>query len=86
MPTQHSVTEVRRRFASVIREVESGAHIEVTRYGEAVAVLVPCSEKNEPQTQLFWDAYLAFRQKHDLGEVGLSEEEFVEFTLSISRT
>jgi prevent-host-death family protein len=50
MPTQHSVTVVCRRFASVIREVESGAHIEVTRYGEAVAVLVPCSDNREQQT------------------------------------
>ena len=65
----------------MIREVQSGAHIEVTRYGEAVAVLVPCSDNREQQTQSFWDAYQRFRQKFDLDEVGLSEEELAEFTL-----
>ena len=38
-----SVSELRRRLSTILREVEAGAVFEVTRYGKIIAYLVPYS-------------------------------------------
>ena len=42
------VTEVRKRWSELLRDVEAGETIEISRHGKVVAYLVP----DEPQARL----------------------------------
>jgi prevent-host-death family protein len=70
-----SVTEARRNLPSLIREVEKGETVEVTRRGKPVAVLIPTkeyAELNGPSQDL-WRAIQEFRHQFDLTELQIDE-------------
>jgi prevent-host-death family protein len=50
MARQISLRDANQHFARLVREVESGAEIEITRRGEPVARLVPVSGKRRKLT------------------------------------
>ncbi len=56
-------TEVRTRLAELLRTVERGETIAITRHGKAVAHLVPAEEQERAQRQ---EAVARFRERRRL--------------------
>lgn len=57
------MAEARDHFTRLLRDVERGAAIRVTRRGRPVAVLASprAYERSRPPGRTFWDAYQAWR-------------------------
>ena len=69
--------EAKTRLPELLRRVEAGERITITRRGKDVAVLAPVPEGRERTVDEAVDALLAFRREHALGE-GLSVRDLVE--------
>lgn len=71
MSKQYSIADARRNLPSVVDEAESGAEIQLTRRGKAVAVVVSIEayERLKLQRASFGEAYEAFREKYPAGRV-----------------
>jgi prevent-host-death family protein len=68
-----SIAETRRNLASVVRAVENGDVVELTRRGEPVAVLLS-TQDYEGLTRRggdLWEAIRAFRESTDLRELDI---------------
>lgn len=66
MVKKYSIAEARDNFTSMVHEAETGTHVELTRRGKPVAVLVGVEDferlsKGKPS---FWEAYEKFRHEH----------------------
>ena len=72
MPRQVSVAEARNRFTSVLRAVERGQIVEVTRRGKTVAVLL--SARQWKRRRSFWEALQEFHRKYDVKKLGIGPE------------
>lgn len=72
-------TEAKARFAEVLRDVEDGETIAITRHGKAVAHLVPVLDRDEEEDQAKRDAaverLLEFRRR--LAPTGMTDEEIL---------
>jgi prevent-host-death family protein len=75
MARKYSVAEARAHLPSILDEVESGANIELTRHGRAVAVMVSVDEYQRLRLERveFKDAYDRFVKTHRLKQVGLGK-------------
>lgn len=64
----YSVAEAKDRFTRILRDVERGSSVEVTRRGQAVAALVPISEYRRLVGDALdpWRRYLAWRDRSGL--------------------
>jgi prevent-host-death family protein len=65
MAKQYSVAAAKNQLPAVLHEVESGAAIEITRHGKAIAVLLSVGEyrrlhNGKPD---LWEAYQAWRAR-----------------------
>jgi antitoxin Phd len=73
-----SMTQARARLAEIVRAVERGLRIELTRRGKPVAVLHSSAEYGRiskgPMT--FEKAYEEFRRRFDLHSLEISPELF----------
>lgn len=59
--------EVKTRFAEVLRKVESGQEVGITRHGKLIAKLLPCGTKaNEPSNKKLAIQKLKAFRKHRL--------------------
>lgn len=70
-----SIAEARRNLAAVVRSVEKGDVVEVTRRGEPVAIVLSAREY-EGLTRGsgdLWEAIRAFRESTDLKSLRLDE-------------
>ena len=58
MARQYSIAETRDRLSSIVRDVEAGTPVELTRAGKPVAVLMSVDEYRRPSSQRegFWSA------------------------------
>ena len=76
MASRYSIAEARANLPTLIDQAESGLHVELTRRGEPVAVLVSTQEfeRLTGRQQHFSHAYKKFVAKHSLKEVGVSRE------------
>lgn len=74
---RRSVAEARRNLPRLIRAVEDGRTVEITRRGEPVAVLVSRQRFEELSGGRpgFMEAYRAFVQKTDLAALDLDPDE-----------
>lgn len=65
MKKHYSVAEARSNFPGLIRQVEQGASVEITRRGRPVAVVVSLAEfrKFESASPSFSEAYESWRRK-----------------------
>lgn len=77
MSKRYSIAEARDRFASLVRKVENTPHVEITRRGEPVAVLISWREYQRLTSQVkFWDRYSSFRTQYDLAKLAIEPEIF----------
>jgi prevent-host-death family protein len=78
MARSYSIAEARHNLAALVHELETKDHIELTRRGEPVAVLLSLRayERLTAPKGNFWEAYEAFRRKHDLASLNIGPEVF----------
>ncbi len=76
MVQRYSVAEARDRFAELLHSLKRTSHIEVTRRGRPVAVLLSVEEYERLQGRGtgFWDAYTAFCEAFPIAELGIERE------------
>ena len=78
MPRKYAIAEVRRNLAAIIDKLDDTDHIELTRRGEPVAVLLSMRAYRRlanPQTN-FWTAYQAFKHTYLLSELDIQPDVF----------
>lgn len=75
---QFSIAQARDSLTSIIRDVESGSPVELTRRGKPVAVLLSLDEYQAVSGERisFTEAYKRFREEYDLNELGFTKEYF----------
>lgn len=76
MSDRHSISEARGNLPKLVREVERGKAVELTRRGEAVAVLLGCRqyERLIGRRRSFFDAYEEFKKDVDLAELAIDPD------------
>ncbi|MCY4611867.1 MAG: type II toxin-antitoxin system prevent-host-death family antitoxin [Gammaproteobacteria bacterium] len=72
MSVRYSITEAKACFASLLRKVERGETVMITRYGRAVACMVPVHEDYSQAVARFR------RRRKKLEPVGMSVEEIIQ--------
>ena len=77
MGDRHSISEARSNLPRLVREAECGKAVELTRRGEAVAVLVGRRqyERLVGHHRSFFDAYEKFKKDVDLAELAIDPDE-----------
>ena len=74
---QHSIADASSHLDELVRKAEKGESVELTREGEAVAVLIGRREyerRNGRPTRTFADALEEFRRSADFAEIGDPDE------------
>lgn len=69
--------EAKTHLPSLLKRVERGERITITRHGHPVALLVPVSEAVEEERSQAVEGLLRFRAGHSLGR-GLTVRDLVE--------
>ncbi len=87
MSDRHSISEARSNLPRLVREAERGKAVELTRRGEAVAVLIGRRqyERLTGHYRRFSDAYEAFRKDVDLAELAIDPDELFAGTRDDTR-
>jgi prevent-host-death family protein len=75
MQIEISVSEVKKNFSSVIRDVEAGSPVRLTRRGKAVAVLIPFHDYENKKTG-FWEELMMLRQTIENEGIDISDSDF----------
>jgi prevent-host-death family protein len=78
MSHKYSIAEARHNLAALVHELERKDHIELTRRGEPVAVLLSMRAYQRlasPKAD-FWDAYQSFRRSHSLEQLNIESDVF----------
>ena len=77
MTDKHSIAEARTNLPRLVREAESGKAVELTRRGEAVAVLIGRRqyERLVGRYRSFFDAYEEFAKDVDLTNLDFDPDE-----------
>jgi prevent-host-death family protein len=72
---RHSLAAARRNLAAVVRSVEKGAVVELTRRGEPVAVLLSARDYDglTRGAGSLWEAIRRFRRTADLEELRIED-------------
>lgn len=80
MSKRYSIAEARHNLAAIVHELEQRRHIELTRRGEPVAILLSPREYHRLSTVggRFWEAYEAFRQTADLRQLKIEPALFAD--------
>ena len=78
MSRRYAIAEARHDLAAIVHELESRDHIELTRRGEPVAVMLSLGEYRRLAAgrEKFWSAYREFRETTDLSRLGIEPEVF----------
>jgi len=92
MPKQYSIAKARDHFTSLVRIVERGSAVELTRRGKPVAVMLSIQEYKRLSTgqasfweayssfwetySSFWETYSTFREQVNLEELGIEPDTF----------
>ena len=87
MSDKHSIAEARSNLPRLVREAESGKAVELTRRGEAVAVLIGRRqyERLIGRYRSFLDAYDDFIQDVDLVQLDIDPDELFAGTRDQTR-
>jgi len=87
MSDRHSISEARSNLPKLVREAEGGKAVELTRRGEAVAVLVGCRqyERLIGRHRSFFDAYEEFKRDVGLAELAIDPDELFAGTRDNTR-
>jgi prevent-host-death family protein len=75
MPKTYSIAEARKELSSLIRSVETGSVVELTRRGKPVAVLLSTRDYAAftGSSADLWRVIQNFRRDHDLDELAIDE-------------
>ena len=75
MVRQCSISEARNNLPNLIREVEHGPPVELTRRGRQVAVLLSISDFQRLTSGKddLWTAIQRFRARHDLSDLDIDQ-------------
>jgi prevent-host-death family protein len=78
MARRYSIAEARQEFARLVRRVERGRPLEITRRGRPVAVLMSASEylRLAGERPSFAEAVRALRERLDVEALGIGHIEF----------
>jgi prevent-host-death family protein len=78
MARRYSIAEARQEFARLVRRVERGRPLEITRRGRPVAVLVSASEylRLAGERPSFAETVRALRERLDVEALGIGDLEF----------
>ena len=68
-------TDAKARFAEILRNVEQGETIAITRHGKTVAHLVPARDQEQAARDAAVDRLLALREKW--APTGMTDEEIL---------
>ncbi len=68
-------TEAKARFAELLRAVENGQAVAITRHGKTVAHLVPAKDQEQAQRDAAVEELLALRR--NWAPTGMTEEEIL---------
>lgn len=68
-------TEAKARFAELLRDVEQGEEVAITRHGKTIAHIVPAQDREQAERDAAVDRFLALR-KH-WAPTGLTREEIL---------
>ncbi|HOE76923.1 MAG TPA: type II toxin-antitoxin system prevent-host-death family antitoxin [Rectinema sp.] len=73
-----SVAEAKNKLPSILREVEEGSIVEITRYGKAIAMVVPEREyrRMAESGQGFWASLEQVRQHISSEGIVIDENDF----------
>ena len=76
MAKRQSIAEARKNLPHLVREVESGKPVELTRRGEPVAVLMGRRQYAQlaGKRRRFFEAYLKFTREFDLADLSLNPD------------
>ena len=87
MSDKHSIAEARSNLPRLVREAESGKAVELTRRGEAVAVLIGRRqyERLIGRYRSFLDAYDDFIHDVDLVQLDIDPDELFAGTRDQTR-
>lgn len=80
MQKQFSIAEAKNKLPTIIHDVEKGPHVELTRRGKPVAVLLSIQEyeKLSRKYKGFWNAISDFRRKINGEKIDISDSDFLE--------
>ncbi len=78
MQKQFSIAEAKNRLPNIIHNVEKGPHVELTRRGKPVAMLLSIQEYERLSRKYtgFWSAISEFRRKFKDEGIDISESDF----------
>ena len=78
MQKQFSIAEAKNRLPTIVHYVEKGPHVELTRRGKPVAMLLSIQEYERLSRKFtgFWSAISEFRRKLVDAGVDISERDF----------
>ena len=78
MQKQFSIAEAKNRLPNIIHYVEKGPHVELTRRGKPVAMLLSIREYERLSRKYtgFWNAISEFRRKFEDEGIEISERDF----------
>jgi prevent-host-death family protein len=73
-----SVAEAKNNIPAIIHEVEKGSIVEITRYGRAVAFVVPQKDYERLQEKGggFWEALIRFRNILNAEGIDMKDRDF----------
>ncbi len=66
---QYSISQAPNYWYDIMRRVEQGCSIKLTRNSEVVAMLVPAKYDKPPPKQNFWQSLQIFRQNIDIADL-----------------
>ena len=75
---QYSMTKARNKLTALMRDLIDREHIELTRYGKPLAVLLSMQayQRLTSSKADFWDAYQSFRRSHSLEQLNIEPDVF----------
>lgn len=65
--------DAKTHFSKLLKEVEQGGQVIITKHGRPVAMLLPAQGKNQESIRLAIQELLAFSNSHTLGELDWKE-------------
>jgi cellobiose PTS system EIIB component len=76
MAPKYSIAEARHNLAAIVHELDTAPHIELTRRGQPVAVLLSMRAYRRLKAPSFWDTYQSFRKAAGLSKLNIQPEVF----------
>ena len=78
--TSYSIAEANSKFAQIVREAEAGKPVELTRRGQAVAVVMSAQDYATLKRRRSKLKTLAqLREQYNMAKYGLSDDEVAHF-------